>query len=221
MAVAVAILAAGRGSRLSRRTPKPLARVGGRPLVAWALDAALASGCEPVLVVVGRGARRVARVALSEGSGSGEVGAATRQAGSVRVVRARRWRRGIAHSLSAALAALEPDAEVDAVCIGLADQPLVGAGSYRRLAAAHADGALLAVATYRGQRGNPVLLARSLWPAASALRGDSGARQLMDTQPVTEVDCTDTGAPTDVDTLDDLRRIERAMEWEKDRDADH
>ena len=91
----------------------------------------------------------------------------------------RHWRQGIASSLRAALEAIAPYAEVTAVCVGLADQPQVGSEAYRRLAAAHADGAQLAVATYDGVRGNPVLLARSLWAEANELEGDVGARQLM------------------------------------------
>jgi CTP:molybdopterin cytidylyltransferase MocA len=188
---AAAVLAAGRGSRLAGPTPKPLLLLRGRPLVQWALDAAVRGGAEPVLLVVGRDARAVA---------------ATAPAGVV-VVRARSWRRGIAHSLRAALRALQATA-VDAVSVGLADQPLVGADAYRRLAAAHADGARLAVATYAGQRGNPVLLDRAVWPAADRLRGDVGARALMGRYEVTEVDCTGTGDPVDVDTLDDLRALE-------------
>ncbi len=205
MTVAVAVLAAGRGSRFARRTPKPLAGLGGRPLVAWALDAATQSGLTPVLLVVGRRGRRVAKVAPPE----------------VRVVRARHWRRGIAHSLAAALAALEPDPRIGAVCIGLADQPRVGSEAYRRLAATHAAGASIAVATYAGQRANPVLLDRPLWAEARALRGDTGARALMGAHSVTEVDCSDTGTPTDVDTLDDLHVMQCAADWERDRDADH
>jgi CTP:molybdopterin cytidylyltransferase MocA len=113
----------------------------------------------------------------------------------VAVVRARRWRRGIAHSLRAALATLD-GTDTTAVCI------------YRRLTRAHEEGARLAVATYNGQRANPVLLDRSLWPAAVQLRGDVGARALMGTHDVVEVDCTGTGDPSDVDTLDDLRALE-------------
>ena len=56
---------------------------------------------------------------------------------------------------SAALRALEPDADVEAVVVGLADQPLVGADAYRRVAGAFDDGARLAVATYGGVRGQP------------------------------------------------------------------
>ena len=194
--VALAVLAAGRGERLGGRTPKPLITLGDRTLLEWALGAAMATDLRPVVLVVGHRGMAV-RGAAPQG---------------VVVVRSRTWRRGIAHSLSAALEALDHWARVGAVCIGLADQPLVGAEAYRRLAAAHRDGATLAVATYDGTRGNPVLLARSLWRDARKLRGDVGARALMDRHPVTEVDCTGTGDPTDVDTLADLRELERRLE---------
>jgi CTP:molybdopterin cytidylyltransferase MocA len=193
--VAIAILAAGRGSRLEIDVPKPLVEVHGRSLVSWALDAATASGLRPVVLVVGHRGDAVARAA-PEG---------------VQVVRARRWRRGIARSLRAALEALDPWAQVGAVAVGLADQPLVGAGAYLRLADAYRAGASLAVATYHGRRGNPVLLGRSVWPEAQRLDGDVGARALMSDERVVEIDCTDTGSSTDVDTLDDLRSAERAL----------
>jgi CTP:molybdopterin cytidylyltransferase MocA len=109
-----------------------------------------------------------------------------------------------------------PYAEVSALCIGLADQPLVGPESYRRLVAAHDGGAELAVATYDGTRGNPVLLGRSLWGEARALSGDVGARTLMSDHEVVEIDCTGTGSPVDVDTIDDLRALEERLAAERD-----
>ena len=72
---------------------------------------------------------------------------------------------------------------------------------------AHEDGATLAVATYAGVRGNPVMLARSLWPEARRLDGDEGARVLMRSHPVVEVACDGTGRPDDVDTLEDLQAV--------------
>ncbi len=193
--VAVAVLAAGRGSRLGGDVPKPLVELGGRPLVSWALDAATGSGLRPVVLVVGHRGNAVARVA-PEG---------------VIIVRSRRWRRGIARSLRAALEALEPWAQVGAVAVGLADQPVVGPDAYRRLARAYREGASLAVAAYHGRRRNPVLLGRTMWAEARQLDGDEGARVLMDEGAV-EVDCTDTGSAADVDTLDDLREAERLLE---------
>jgi CTP:molybdopterin cytidylyltransferase MocA len=195
---AVAVLAAGRGSRLGGETPKPLLELRGRPLVAWALDAALASGLRPALLVVGHRGREVERVARE----------------GVSVVRARGWRRGIARSLRAALDALDGWAQVGAVCIGLADQPAVGPEAYRRLAAAYDAGATFAVATYGGVRANPVLLGRELWPEARRLDGDEGARALMQRHPVVEVGCDGTGRPDDVDTLADLRAIDQSWRGE-------
>ena len=192
VSVAAAVLAAGEGTRLDRAEPKPLVTYRGAPLVSWALDAARESGLTPVLLVVGLDGDAVARAAGDD----------------VRVVHAERWHDGIAHSLRAALDALDEERSVDAVCIGLADQPRVGAEAYTRLAAAHGHGAALAVATYDGVRGNPVLLGRAVWPAAHRLEGDTGAKALMKDHAVVEVDCTGTGDPRDVDTLDDLRALE-------------
>jgi molybdenum cofactor cytidylyltransferase len=195
---AVAVLAAGRGSRLVGDLPKPLLELRGRPLVSWALDAAMGSGLRPVVLVVGHQGARVSRV-VPQG---------------VSVVRAQGWRHGIGRSLRAALVALDGWAQVGAVCIGLADQPRIGPEAYRRLASAYDDGATLAVATYGGVRANPVLLARSLWAEARGLDGDEGARVLMRSHPVVEVVCDGTGDPQDVDTLDDLHAIEETCERE-------
>ncbi len=52
MSTAVVLVAAGRGERLAAGAPKALVPVGGRPLLAWALDAVLASGCADRVVVV-------------------------------------------------------------------------------------------------------------------------------------------------------------------------
>jgi molybdenum cofactor cytidylyltransferase len=192
--VAVAVLAAGHGSRFGSERPKPTVAFLGRPLVSHALDAAWGSGLRPVLLVVGRGADEVAALAPVD----------------VRVVPSPRWADGIAWSLRAVLDALEPDGAVGAVCVGLADQPLMGSEAYRRLAAAYDDGARLAVATYGGRRANPVLIAREHWPEARALEGDEGARVLLRRSPTVEVPCDDTGDPADVDTPEDLRTLETA-----------
>ena len=180
-------------------SPKPLLELRGRPLVSWALDAAMDSELRPVVLVVGHQGSKVGRV-VPQG---------------VTVVRARGVACAASRAASAtALDALEGWAQVGAVCIGLADQPRIGPEAYRRLAAAYDDGATFAVATYGGVRANPVLLGRSLWPEARKLDGDEGARVLMRTHPVVEVACDGTGHPDDVDTLDDLRAMENTMERE-------
>lgn len=219
MSVAVALFAAGRGSRLGGDAAKPVLEWRGRPLLAWALDAAVASGCSPVLVTVGYRADDVrAAIAAPTPRASDEYPPPAGEnrhllvggegAMGVEVVENPAWEEGIAASLRAVLTVLEDRGDVTAVCVGLADQPRVGPDAYRRLAAAHEAGAELAVATYDGRRGNPVLLARSLWPQAMELQGDAGARQLMLTHSVVEVPCEGTGHADDVDTLEDLGNLQ-------------
>jgi len=189
LTVAAAVLAAGRGSRLGGDASKPLLEWRGRPLVAWALDAVLESGLAPVVVVVGY---RADEVRATVGT-------------NAEVVENPEWEEGIASSLRTVLGVMTPDAAVDAVAVGLADQPLVGPEAYRRVAAT--DGELV-IPIYAGQPGNPVKLARSLWPEALELRGDVGARALARDRAV-HVDCTDTGSAADVDTLEDLERLQQ------------
>jgi nicotine blue oxidoreductase len=111
-------------------------------------------------------------------------------------------------SLAAGLA-MVPDACVAAV-VALVDQPLVGPEAVRRLIAAHAAGAGIAVAAYDGAPRNPVLLAREHWPGVIEMAvGDAGARPYLRAHPdlVTLVECGDTGRPDDMDTPSDLDRL--------------
>ena len=121
-------------------------------------------------------------------------------------------------SLTAGLAALAAagtgdGGEIGAAVIALADQPLVGAEAVRRLIAAYRDGASVAVAAYDGKPRNPVLIAREHWAEVTDLaRGDTGARPFLRAHPelVTLIECGDTGSPDDIDTPEDLARVERA-----------
>jgi nicotine blue oxidoreductase len=115
-------------------------------------------------------------------------------------------------SLATGLGAL-PGACAAAV-IALVDQPLIGPGVIQRLIAAYLDGAGIAVASYDGKLRNPVLLARDEWAGVLALAtGDVGARPYLQAHPdrVTAVECGDIGRPDDVDTLEDLARVSRAL----------
>ncbi len=64
---AVVILAAGQGKRMRSRIPKVLHPLLGRPLVAYAVEAAKSSGAERVVVVVGHRAEEVRRELANAG----------------------------------------------------------------------------------------------------------------------------------------------------------
>ena len=192
------VLAAGRGLRFGGDTPKPQLVFRGKPLVVHAVHAARAGDLSPVVVVASDD--RVIEVLDAE-----------IRAGSVVLVRNDAPERGISSSLQAALRVLMPDDLIDGVVVGLGDQPLVGAEAYRRVGRALDNGAELAVATYAGVRGNPVLIGRAHWAEALELGGDEGARVLVRRYGAVEVPCDGTGRPDDIDTPEDLASLEK--EW--------
>ncbi len=123
------------------------------------------------------------------------------------------WLTGMGSSLATGLRALASGDAVAAV-IALADQPLVGGEAVRRLIAAHAAGATVAVSCYEGKQRNPVLIGRAHWPAVMELAtGDAGARPFLREHPdlVMPVECGDTGSPDDIDTPEDLARVTESL----------
>jgi len=189
--VAGVLLAAGSGSRLGR--PKALVIVGGRSLVERGVALLRDGGAHPVIVVTG-------------------AAEPTDRPGDAVMVRNPDWATGMGSSLAAGLAAVPPDCA--AAVIALADQPLVGAESVRRLIAAAAGGTPVAVACYEGRPRNPVLIGREHWPAVLALAtGDVGARPFLRAHPelVTHVECGDVGRPDDIDSAADLASAERLL----------
>ena len=184
---AAVLLAAGGGSRFTGPEHKLAADFRGRPVVAWALESALAAGLDRTVVITGA-------VPLDGLLPDG-----------VEVLHNPDWARGQATSLAVAVEWASASG-LDALVVGLADQPLVPPGAWRSVADAPADGARpIVVATYGGRRGNPVRLDRVVWPLLPRF-GDEGARVLMRERPeiVAEVPCD--GEAVDIDTWEDLLR---------------
>lgn len=183
-AVVGVVLAAGAGTRFGGG--KAVARFQGERLVDRAVATLTAGGCERVLVVVG---------ALDVGAVHHAI-----------LVLNPDWKTGMGSSLHAGLFAARDAA---AVVVSLVDQPLIGAEAVKRLVKAWRDGAPIAVASYDGRRAHPVLFSHEAVAALlPTLSGDSGARDFLATRDdVVAVDCTGTGRPDDVDTVEALRRL--------------
>ena len=126
--VVAVVLAAGLGTRMKSRLPKVLHEAGGRPLLAWPLDAARAAGCARIVVVAGHGAEEVQRRFAAD---------------DVRFMLQER-QLGTGHALAQAA----PEVEGEATVLVLSgDVPLVRVETLRALLAAAGDcGAAMAVA---------------------------------------------------------------------------
>jgi molybdenum cofactor cytidylyltransferase len=187
--VAGVVLAAGGSDRFGR--PKQLVSWRGRPLVWYAVRAALAGGLKPVAVVVGAEAEQV-REAL--------------EAEPVSFVHNPDWRAGQSSSVRAGLAAVEADAE--AAVFLLADTPLVSDDLVKALVAEHRRTMAPLVAPRVGKRrANPALFDRATFPGLHGLEGDKGGRELFRRYDAAWVEWDDS-ILLDIDTPGDLRRLE-------------
>ncbi len=182
--VAAVLLAAGAGSRFVAEWPKLAAPLRGRPLAAWAVDAAADAGLDELLVVVQPGQdlvwlQRTATIVVCD-----------------------RWHEGQALSVQAAVTHARA-AGHDAIVVGLADQPFIPSAAWRLVAGATTSP--IAVATYGGRRRNPVRLAATVWDRLP-VAGDEGARSLIAREPTLVVEVPCPGDPVDIDTLEELQQ---------------
>ena len=71
-------------------------------------------------------------------------------------------------------------------------------------------------ASYDGQPGHPVALGRSLLPAVAGLRGDVGARDLLDAAATRAVEVGHLCRPDDVDVPADLEALRASVGGRRD-----
>lgn len=207
-AVAVIILAAGKGGRLRETTgiPKPLTPLGGKTFLAHVAARYAEAGISHGVVVTG--------------AYGDEVGAQARELG-LTPVHNEAFEAGMFSSIVTGLRAL--GREVHAVCIHPADVPLVRPATLRRLVEAwrraHADGLAdeqFFIPVMGGRAGHPPLLGGSHLRAAQAWQGEGGlAGYRRGVQDVQRVAVADAGMLFDVDTPDDLADAEtRWQGWD-------
>lgn len=161
MPVTCIVLAAGASKRLRR--PKQLAEVDGQPLIARAVR--VAAAVAPTIVVVppdGLPAARAIREILDR----------LQPSLPLRIVENPDWSEGMASSIRAGVAAAEGD-----VVITLCDQPRITPAHLRALVAA---GSPIAATGYSGIAGVPVFFAAEFRNELLALRGESGARSVVE-----------------------------------------
>src|SRR5262245_46778468 len=158
----VLVLAAGASSRLGQ--PKQLVRLGGRPALHMVVSNAVALTGHAVTVVLGAHAQDMTHL-LAHSPAS--------------VVVNREWEEGMASSIRRGLAALPP--ACDAVMILLGDQVGVTLDDLKRLAAAwKGEDSVIAASVYDQHLGVPAIFPRICFSELTELRGDHGARQVLE-----------------------------------------
>ena len=193
--VAAIVLAAGRATRMDRQ--KLLLPLRERALVEWVADAALGAGVSETIVVVGHEAEAVGAILRDR---------------PVRIVLNPDYAAGMSTSLRTGVQALRPDC--DAAVFLLGDQPFVTSELIDRLIEAFANGRALIVRTsVGGHPGNPVLMARALFPEILEQQGDVGGREIAERhgQRQIMVPVDDDRMALDVDTAEDYETASLAI----------
>ena len=195
--VAGIVLAAGRSTRMGQS--KLLMPFRGEALIRPVLRAALTrnNGGHPLLWPV---------VAVTAPYSPPELQGIFATCEGLHCVKAADAADGMAHSLRAALREvllLSYPVVPDGVCVLLGDQPLVdGPTLYTLLDAFALRPDAFIVPTYRGKRGNPVIIPYFFYEDVEALSGDTGARGFL-LRPDVTVRTVEVSSPAvlqDVDT---------------------
>ncbi|QPC87887.1 NTP transferase domain-containing protein [Mesorhizobium sp. NBSH29] len=185
------VLAAGQSRRMGGPN-KLLARFDGQPLIERIVERVDASGVAGIVVVTGHQADKIANLLPASAR--------------LQIAHNAAFAEGLAGSLQSGIAALPEDATGALITLG--DMPAVSLADIDRLVAAFvsAGGTAVVRATHHGKRGNPVILPRAVFPAVARLKGDTGARHLIENEelPVIDVEIG-AAASLDVDTPDAMR----------------
>lgn len=190
--VAALVLAAGQAKRMGSN--KLVEQLDGKALVRHAVEAALASRAEPVILVTGH--QRDAVEEALEGL-------------DLLSVHNRAYAAGLSTSLKRGLAALPEGIEAAVVLLG--DMPRIAPGTIDRLIASFnpLEGRAICLPTFEGKRGNPVLLGRQFFTELQTIEGDQGARELLREYAdlVAEVPIDDAAILLDIDTPEALAAV--------------
>jgi molybdenum cofactor cytidylyltransferase len=192
--VAAVVLAAGRSARMGE--PKQLLRVGGRTVLERTLGNVRGAGVGEIVLVLGHSAEEIRRELPVD------------VLAGLNVVVNRQYEKGMASSLREGLSAVSE--QMDAALIVLADQPFVRSETIDRIIERYrSSGAEIVIPFYDEQRGNPVLLARSVFSEAMALQGDTGFRAMFASHAdgIGKVDVDDSGVLLDIDDPADYGRL--------------
>ena len=192
MNTVIAILAAGRSSRLGR--PKALVPWRGRTLLQRALDTGVAVSPR-VIVALGGDGDALWRTLVVPAGGTAVTRVDVRDADD-----------GLSASLRAVVAHVDADPAIERLLVLLTDQYAVDAAwLHALLALAEAHPQRMIASRYDGVRGVPAVFPRAAFAALAALRGDRGARTLLRDEH-DPIDHVAPYPPGDVDTPADVPR---------------
>ena len=183
--IGLIVLAAGASTRMG--TPKQLLLFQGRSLLRSVAEAAIASRCDPIVVVLGSQADRIKLEVHTL---------------DLHIVVNQEWAKGMGTSIAAGMTALTAiSQDLDAVVIALSDQPFVCSDLLNRLVQLYqATQSPIVASAYTNVLGVPALFDRSCFTELMTIDMDVGAKDLIKRHPEKVAQISFPKGAIDVDT---------------------
>jgi molybdenum cofactor cytidylyltransferase len=185
-------LAAGSSSRMGR--PKQLLPYHGKSLLEHTVDTANDADADPVIVVLGASAE-ILEKELDEKK--------------VHIADNQEWKEGMASSVRCGITTLLHIApSVNGVIIMVCDQPFVSSALLNELIAVQKNtGKAIVTSQYENAIGPPALFHKSIFPELMKLKGDAGARKIMEQRSNDVATVLFKKGDIDIDTEADYRSL--------------
>jgi molybdenum cofactor cytidylyltransferase len=199
--ISAIILAAGMSKRMG--PPKQLLRLRGATLLEHALNNVSRSQVREIILVLGHEAEAIRQHLSLDNL-------------NVKIIVNPSYREGMGASLGAGLSAVAPESQGAMIVLG--DQPLVRPKTLDLLIERHRElKPQIVIPVYRGFRGNPVLLDRSVFPELAGLSGEAGCRAIFGdhTENILLAEVGDPGILLDVDSQQDLEKLDAGVTGER------
>ncbi|MCR8556328.1 nucleotidyltransferase family protein [Mucilaginibacter sp. BJC16-A38] len=188
----IVILAAGSSSRLGK--PKQNLIYKDKTLLQRTINAALETGCLPVIVVLGANADLIKPIAEDL---------------PVEIIYNDDWEEGMSSSIRAGINALQKnETKVDSVILMLCDQPFVDAEILKQLIPTNSAKNITASA-YNRAIGPPVFFDGYYFPELLLLQGNEGAKKLMLKYEVNITTIPFLLGSVDIDTTEDYENLKQ------------
>lgn len=188
----ILILAAGSSSRMGK--PKQLLAFEGSTLLAHISKIASKSKLHPIVLVLGANEELIKK---------------SLDLVQLDIVSNENWQEGMASSIVKGIDLMKKKyPEVDGVIIAVGDQPYINETQlYQLIEAQNKTGLPIAACSYEGVIGTPALFHQSIFPELVALKGDIGAKKLIEKKIQEVVTINFDKGIIDIDTEKDYKDL--------------
>ena len=187
------LLAAGQSKRMNGEN-KLTKKIKNIPLIKCALNNILKSSINEIVVVLGYQSEIIEKLIDKNDK--------------IKFVFNPNFKNGIASSIKKGIENLSK--KTDAFFISLGDMPSINYDTYNKLIEYKKNQKII-VPMFKGQKGNPVLFPKSFTKKISSIRGDYGAKKIleMNSKEVFNLEIDDPGIIKDVDIPNDFNNLNK------------